>query len=90
MSGRKCWIGLVAAAILVANPSSALACPGCIEGSSAGVAAGFFWSVMFMMAVPFFVVGTVGGGLYFAYRRSVHREVEALLEATREESLGSP
>ena len=64
--------------VLAAGPVGAV-CPGCIEGSSSQIGAGFFWSIMFMMAVPFFVIGSVGGGLYLAYRRLVRQEVDEFL-----------
>lgn len=72
--------GVVSAAwILLGAARLAAVCPGCIEGSSSQVGMGYFWSIMFMMAVPFFVVGTVGGGIYWAYRQSMRREVEEFL-----------
>lgn len=70
---------LSATAAVALAASRALACPGCIEGSAADVQAGFVLSGLLMMATPYFVLAVVGGGLFFAYRRSVRREVESLI-----------
>lgn len=71
------------ATLLRAAPVAAL-CPGCIEGSTESVASGFAWSIAFMMAVPYALLGVIGGGLFLAYRRSVRSELEAFLEEERE------
>lgn len=44
------------------------------------------WSGLFLMATPYLVVGIIGGGLYYAYRKSVRRELDSFLQ---EESSGS-
>jgi hypothetical protein len=31
---------------------------------------GIFWSVLLLMAAPFFVVGSIGGWLFYQYRRA--------------------
>ena len=56
-------------------PAAALACPNCKEavslgsGEAANAASGYNWSVLFMIAVPFSMVGT--GAL--AIRRAARR-----------------
>lgn len=74
---------LTAAGTLLASAPAAALCPGCIEGSTESVATGFAWSIAFMMAVPYALLGVIGGGLFLAYRRSARREVEAFLEDER-------
>jgi hypothetical protein len=54
-----------------------LACPLCAENMSKDVygrqptqlGQGFFWSIIFMMALPFLTVATVGTKIYLAKRR---------------------
>ncbi|MGH7540122.1 MAG: hypothetical protein ACRELC_03890 [Gemmatimonadota bacterium] len=80
------WLATASAALLGALATAGPvvgACPGCIEGSSKAVASGFAWSIAFMMAVPYALLGAIGGGLYLAYRRAARREVEAFLEEER-------
>ena len=54
-----------------------LACPLCADNLSSDVygkdptqlGRGFFWSIIFMMALPFLTVATVGTKIYLAKRR---------------------
>lgn len=75
---RLLLISCVAA--LLSMPAGA--CPACKdavaqpgEGASqdgqtqARVAAGYNWSILFMIAAPFTVVGGIGAGFYFALRK---------------------
>lgn len=81
MIGPAALLGALLAALPAAAP-----CPGCIEGSTESVASGFAWSIAFMMAAPYTLLGVIGGGLYLAYRRAARREVEAFLERERQDS----
>lgn len=67
-SKGKVWMqGFVAAAIqLVAFAASA--CPTCSEAIKDDPAAlAFQWSTLFMIAMPYLLVGSVGGGLAYVY-----------------------
>jgi hypothetical protein len=76
---------LIAGGALMGDVAQTLAlCPGCIEGSSAKVQAGFQWSILFMMTVPYLAVGLIGGGLFLAHRRAVRDEVERVLRSQDE------
>jgi hypothetical protein len=63
----------VAALILAATAASATACPNCKEavnldaGEVANMSSGYNWSVVFMLAVPFTMLGTGA----FLVRRAV-------------------
>jgi hypothetical protein len=54
----------------------AAACPTCKDGLSQNdphgqsVAAGFYYSILFMMAMPFAILGTFGGLAYLSIRRA--------------------
>jgi hypothetical protein len=67
------WITslLSGAAALMADPFALHACSVCITGASDPTADAFNWSVLFLMATPYLVVGSIAVGLLFAYRRSV-------------------
>ena len=84
-SGRVAGLAALACVPAVAPLRALAACPGCVETTGAHAQAGFFWSALFLMLVPYFLLAAVGGGLFYAYRRAVRREVERLLS-----SVGSP
>ena len=56
--------------------SEAIACPNCKEGLAEGDAAsqamakGYFYSILFMMAMPFVLIGSFGSAAYFSIRRA--------------------
>ena len=64
---------------------SAWACSVCFGGDGDHV--GYNASVLFLMATPYLVVGTIIGGLIFTYRRALKRRerketAEALMQLT--------
>ena len=46
------------------------ACPFCKEAVSTGLAKGFYWSILLMLAVPIVVVAVIAGLIEKAGRRS--------------------
>ena len=57
----------------------AYACPFCKEALTQGMAKGFYWSILLMLAVPMIVVGTIAGAVWRAGKkqrgpRDVHHE----------------
>lgn len=58
-------IGLVSLLL----PNTLDACPAC-KNLDEPIAKGFNWSVLFMMAMPFTVVGVIGGSVYYHFRRA--------------------
>jgi hypothetical protein len=69
-----------AAALTQLVAGAAWACPSCkaaIEGDP--LALSFYWSTLFMIAMPYLLVAAVGGGLYLAYR-SAARQAAARTE----------
>ena len=64
----------------VAN--SASACPSCqqalgADGSQGDLARGIYYSILFMMSMPFAIVGTFGCMAYRAVKREQRRVAEA-------------
>jgi hypothetical protein len=51
--------------------SFALACPFCKDSVTPGMAKGFFWSILLMLAVPVAVVGAIAGVIWRAGRKKV-------------------
>jgi hypothetical protein len=54
-------------------PSMARACAVCITGADDPSADAFNWSVLFLMAAPYLVVGSIAGCLFYTYRRAARR-----------------
>lgn len=63
-------IGVVVLAALLFTPDAVLGCAVCL-GSSANdpFARGLNWSILFLAAMPFTIVGSIGGWLLYKYRR---------------------
>jgi hypothetical protein len=53
--------------LVPALPRLAQACAVCVGSSPQD--AGYFWGVLFLMAMPFAVGGLIGGWLWYHYRR---------------------
>jgi heme/copper-type cytochrome/quinol oxidase subunit 2 len=66
-------LALLAVALLT---TCVVACPNCKEGLAQNdpqhqsVARGFYYSVLFMMSMPFAILGTFGGMAYVSIRRA--------------------
>ncbi len=78
---QRCFRLLVLFCLIVAS-SAAWACPTCKDGiaendpTSQAMAAGYFYSILFMMAMPFVIIGTFGSFAYISIRRA--RETQNL------------
>ena len=68
-------VALVIALVLM-WASVAAACPTCKDGLAQNdphgkaIAAGFYYSILFMMTMPYIVLGTVGSLAYLSIRRA--------------------
>ena len=71
---------LLALVVVMCLAGDAWACPTCKDGiaendpSSQAMAAGYFYSILFMMAMPFVIIGTFGSFAYFSVRRARQAE----------------
>jgi len=69
--------------------SIASACPSCQaalngDGSQADLARGIYYSILFMMSMPFAIVGTFGGLMYRAVKLEQRRQEERRQEERRQ------
>jgi hypothetical protein len=56
---------------LLCFPARLLACAVCLTGGANDpVQDAFNWSVLFLMAAPYTIVGSIGAWLFYRYRRS--------------------
>ncbi|MSP41571.1 MAG: hypothetical protein EXR70_24055 [Deltaproteobacteria bacterium] len=77
----------LAAVAALADARIVQACAVCITGANDPTAEAFNASVLFLMATPYLVVGSIAGGLYFIYRRALAKTArdeaaEAALQLT--------
>lgn len=81
---------LLASAVVLICGSAALACPSCKaalgEADQAGLVSGFFWSILFMMSMPFAILGTFG---VCAYRAVNKARAEQAAKAAAEETVAA-
>jgi len=50
------------------------ACAVCVTGADGAVADAYDWSVLFLMAMPYLVVGSIAGGLAYIYHRAAAKK----------------
>ena len=84
------WIvAAVVIALVLLFASVAAACPTCKDGLAQNdphgqsIAAGYYYSILFMMSMPYIVLGSIGSLAYFSIRR-------ARAAAQREGELAAP
>lgn len=71
---------LLAAGVVLCVTSDVLACPTCKDAlaendpTSQAQAAGYFYSILFMMAMPFLILGTFGSAAYFSIKRAKEQQ----------------
>jgi hypothetical protein len=82
MQFRRLIALLVFAALSLARLPLASACAVCVSGAEGPAADGYAWSVLFLMAAPYVVIGSIAGYFVYAYRRALRKEsAEAAAES---------
>lgn len=67
---------IFAIAIVLVLATTADACPTCKDGiaesdpATRSMAAGYFYSILFMMSMPFILLGTLGSFAYLSVRKA--------------------
>lgn len=83
MLNRFLPIALTIAIVVLLTPITVQACPLCVdalEGSEVG--RGFNTSILFLLVMPFALVGSIGGGLYLFVRRHSRSRLKQRTYAT--------
>ena len=65
---------MISVVLFLGAPLAAYACSVCLTGANDPTADAFNASVLFLMATPYAVVGSIGSGLYYAYRRKLAKQ----------------
>ncbi len=82
LPSTRVLIGLLLLVLVTCVATEAFACPTCKDGiaesdpASQAQARGYFYSILFMMAMPFVIIGTFGGAAYWSIRKA--REQQAV------------
>lgn len=69
-------VPIIAVAVLLVAADAVWACPTCKEalasadGDNANMVRGFFWSILFMMSMPFLLVGIFSTVMYRAVKKA--------------------
>jgi hypothetical protein len=72
---KKAWFAFGATALVLAHdPVVARACSVCLTGDSGPIADAYNWSVLFLMATPYTVIGCLGGWFVYKYRRTARQQ----------------
>ena len=76
MKQGKIWAALFVAAATIAAAAAAHACAVCVAGTGADdpLTDAFNWSVLFLMATPYTVVGSIVGWLFYAHWRAAKKD----------------
>ena len=81
---RRCFpsvISVLASALFF--PAMVLACAVCVSGAADDpLTDAFNWSVLFLMATPYTVVGSVAGWLVYTHRRAAAKKNGGLKKKT--------
>ena len=91
---RRGAVALIAASLFIVCVDTASACPSCKEALASGsgeggdLVRGYFWSIIFMMSMPFAIVTCFGTSMYVAVRRARAAE-ESTPHAKNHDSTGS-
>lgn len=93
---RTRWLPTAAMTVLFLGVATlAQACPLCkqaldnSETAGGDVVAGYFWSILFMMSMPFLLLGSFSGYMYLAVRKA-RREQAAQADAQRSHRASQP
>jgi hypothetical protein len=76
MFNRNYLCAFTTSAMFFTGPLSALACTVCAGGASDTTIEGYNASVLFLMATPYLVMGSIFGGIIFTYRRALKKRAE--------------
>jgi hypothetical protein len=58
--------------LVIAMPDIARGCSVCFNDGDDAVSRAFNWSIAFLMAAPYLVVGSIGACLFYFYRRAAN------------------
>ena len=78
---------LLAVLFFATFTGEAIACPTCKDGladsdpSTQAMAAGYFYSILFMMSMPFLIIATFGSFAYLSVRKARATEAEAVKDS---------
>jgi hypothetical protein len=94
---RAAWLVCLATVLLLLLQAAAMACPNCKESlaqndpAHATLVRGYFWSILFMMSMPFLILGGLSALFWWEVRKAKLqklRESEMVILVRDEEPVG--
>ncbi|MCZ6625182.1 MAG: hypothetical protein O7B35_13295 [Deltaproteobacteria bacterium] len=75
MNQRSLLLAVCVVAVAIVSPKAVQACAVCLTGAAGAdpIADAFNWSILFLMAMPYTIVGSIGGWLFYAHRRATEK-----------------
>jgi hypothetical protein len=73
---RAAWLAVAALIAMVVLQTAVWACPTCKESlaqndpARANVVRGYFWSIIFMMSMPYLILGSLGAMFWWQVRKA--------------------
>lgn len=86
MSRKFAWTLLLVGCLGLLATTGAEACPNCRDSIAGdptgnGLAQGFYYSILFMVSMPFFILGGLTSYFYYLVRRDMAEKAAAALAA---------
>jgi hypothetical protein len=75
MNHRVAFLSAFASALVLIVPAVTFACSVCLGGADGHdhLTNAFNWSVLFLMAMPYAVVASIAGWLFYSYRSAIRK-----------------
>jgi hypothetical protein len=68
------YVVLAVVGTALVSPAVAEACAVCLTGAQNDPTANAFnWSILFLMAMPYAILGSIGGWFFYVYKRAVRK-----------------
>jgi hypothetical protein len=88
MLQRAAWVICLATVALLLIQAAAIACPTCKESlaqndpAHATLVRGYFWSIVFMMSMPFLILGGLSALFWWEVRKAKRQKLRATEKAS--------
>lgn len=79
-------IAIIASLVLLLAAQPALACPGCKDNLTEQHVNAYGWSIIFMMSMPFLILGTLSAYFYYEVRKARKLQLQSTVRWTESAS----
>lgn len=87
-----CWLALICTLVVACTAEACPTCKAAIAENGEHFVRGYFWSIIFMMSMPFLILGGLGSLFYMEVRRArmLQAHVAVNARADTSESIAVP